>query len=46
MLSRAISSCESRNAEMVAFETRSSVEAPDLATLRLFMDQHDLKVNP
>ena len=42
MLSRAISSYESRDAEMAAFETRSSAQAPDLATLRLLMDQHDL----
>lgn len=42
MLSRAISSYESRDAEMAAFETRSYAQAPDLATLRLLMDQHDL----
>lgn len=45
LLSRAIESYESKDAELAAFEQRSRAQPSDLATLRLLMDQHHLGIN-
>lgn len=42
LLSRAIESYENKDAELAAFEQRSMGQPPDLAMLRLLVDQHSL----